>query len=94
MFIAFVGMTPLAATDQPADRATRGTAYAEVLSTYGDDQAAAVRVFMKWPLGDIERGLVQFPRTPAGATLRSGGAPAQRLLKQMALLHVETAFAH
>jgi len=49
---------------------------------------------MKWPRRDIDRAIVQFPRTPAGVTLRSGGDPAKRLLQQMALLHVETAFAH
>ena len=93
VLVTFVGLCPLAATGQPADP-TRGTAYAQVLSTYGDDPAGAVRALMKWPLGEIERGLFQFPRTPAGVTLRSGGDPSKRLLEQMALLHVETAFAH
>jgi tetratricopeptide (TPR) repeat protein len=89
-----VGLSPAAATGQLADPTNAGAAYAEVLSTYGEDPAAAVRGLLQWPRRDIQRGLVQFPRTPAGLTLRSGGDPAKRLLQQMALLHVEAAFAH
>lgn len=93
VLVTFIGLSPLAATGQPAEP-TLGTAYAKVLSTYGDDPAGAIRTLMKWPISEIERGLVQFPRTPAGVMLRSGADPSKRLLEQMALLHVETAFAH
>lgn len=94
VLIALVAVVPPPTLSQPSDRSTQGAAYAEVLSTYGDDPAAAVRVLTQWPRSNIERGLVQLPRTPAGNTLRTGGDTGQRLLQQMALLHTEAAFAH
>ena len=92
--LTLVACWPVFAFAQPIAGPSPGAEYSAVLSQFADDPVKAVSVLAKWTLGDVERGIVQVPRTATGAILRAGDEPGRRLLKRMALLHIETAFAH
>ena len=56
-----------------------GVEYSAVLSEFANDPVKAVSVLAQWTLGDVERGIVQVPRTATGAILRAGDEPGRRL---------------
>jgi hypothetical protein len=82
------------ASRSQSPQASLGDEYATLLSTYARVPSDAVEDFVRWQRSDIERAILLLPRTSAGDILRAGGGGAQTLLKRMALLHLETAFAH
>ena len=84
----------LSAVRQPGGDASHADQYLALLSTYRTDPATAAQAFSRWPLNDVGRAIVQVPRTHAGDILRASGTSAARLLNGLALLHMETAFAH
>jgi tetratricopeptide (TPR) repeat protein len=84
---------PTAAVAQIAPSLTPGAAYAAVVTTYSADPLKAIRELAAWSRAQVDRGIKQFPETPAGSRLLDPAA-TPHLLERLALLHAETAFAH
>jgi tetratricopeptide (TPR) repeat protein len=84
----------LAVLAQPSSDVSYGDEYLAIVSTYRRDPPAAVRALTRWTLSDVQRAIVQIPRTRGGEILRANETSAVRLVNGMVLLHMETAFAH